>query len=33
MIPRINSGMVADASMRGRMDAMNIADGVVATYA
>jgi hypothetical protein len=33
MIPRINSGMVADAAMRGRMDAMNIADGVVATYA
>jgi hypothetical protein len=33
MIPRINSGMIADASMRGRMDAMNIADGVVATYA
>jgi hypothetical protein len=33
MIPRINSGMVTDASMRGRMDAMNIADGVVATYA
>lgn len=33
MIPRINSGMVTDASMRGKMDAMNIADGVVATYA
>lgn len=33
MIPRINSGMITDASMRGKMDAMNIADGVVATYA
>lgn len=33
MIPRINSGMVADAAMRGKIDAMNIANGVVATYA
>lgn len=33
MIPRINSGATKDAVMRGRMDAMNIADGVVSTYA
>lgn len=33
MIPRINSGMTTDAINRGRMDAMNIADGVVTTYA
>lgn len=33
MIPRINSGMTKDAIMRGRIDAMGIADGVVAIYA
>lgn len=33
MIPRINSGATKDAAMRGKMDAMNIADGVVSTYA
>lgn len=33
MIPRINSGITADANMRGKMDAMNIADGVVSSYA
>lgn len=33
MIPRINSGITKDAVMRGKMDAMSIADGVVSTYA
>lgn len=33
MIPRINSGMVADAAMRARNDSDNIADGVTAIYA
>lgn len=32
-IPRINSGMTADAANRAKIDAMSIADGVVSTYA
>lgn len=32
-IPRINSGMTADAINRARMDAKNVADGVVSYYA
>lgn len=33
MIPRINSGMVADAAARAKADADNIANGVTALYA
>ena len=33
MIPRINSGMTTDAINRAKIDAMNVADGVVSTYA
>ena len=33
MIPRIDSGMVADAAARAKADADNIANGVTALYA
>lgn len=33
MIPRINSGMIADAAARAKADADNIANGVTALYA
>ena len=33
MIPRINSGMTTDAINRAKIDAMNVSDGVVSTYA